>query len=71
MVAVLDLRNLKPYLKKCNQIPPWEVLLLDSDGRTLISSYAKMDELAQLDPAGLKPPSITNRQLDCVSGFNT
>ena len=27
------------------------MLLLDSDGRTLISSYAKVDELAQLDPA--------------------
>ena len=27
----------------------------------LISSYAKVDELAQLDPALLAPPSITNR----------
>lgn len=51
MVAVLDLRNLKPYLKSAAKSPPGEVLLLDSDGRTLISSYTKIDELAQLDPA--------------------
>ena len=51
MVAVLDLRNLKPYLKSATKSPPGEVLLLDLDGRTLISSYAKVDELAQLDPA--------------------
>jgi diguanylate cyclase (GGDEF)-like protein len=51
MVAVLDLRNLKPYLKSANKSPPGEVLLLDSDGKTLVGSHLSVDKLAQLDTA--------------------
>ncbi|PTR13485.1 diguanylate cyclase (GGDEF)-like protein [Nitrosospira sp. Nsp2] len=51
MVAVLDLRNLKPYLKSATKSPPGEVLLLDSNGRTLVSSYDDENKLTQLDSA--------------------
>ena len=49
VVAVLDLRNLTPHLKSATKSPPGEVLLLDSDGRTLVSSYAEKNKLTQLD----------------------
>jgi diguanylate cyclase (GGDEF)-like protein len=48
---VLDLRNLKPHLKSATKSPPGEVLLLDSGGRTLVSSYLDENNLVQLDPA--------------------
>lgn len=51
VVAVLDLRNLKPHLKSATKSPPGEVLLLDSDGRTLVSSNPDENSLVQLDPA--------------------
>lgn len=54
LVAVLDLRNLQPHLKSSATSPPGEVLLLDSNGRTLVSSQADMDEHAQLDAALLQ-----------------
>jgi diguanylate cyclase (GGDEF)-like protein len=51
MVAVLDLRNLKPQLKSAAKSPPGEVLLLDSDGRMLVSSYIDENKLTKLDGA--------------------
>jgi diguanylate cyclase (GGDEF)-like protein len=51
VVAVLDLRNLMPHLKSATKSPPGEVLLLDSDGRTLVSSYLDENSLVQLEPA--------------------
>jgi diguanylate cyclase (GGDEF)-like protein len=50
MIAVLDLRNLKPYLKSATKSPRGEVVLLDSEGRTLVGS-GNRDGLTQLDPA--------------------
>lgn len=51
VVAVLDLRNLKPHMKSATKSPPGEVLLVDSDGRTLVSSNSDENSLVQLDPA--------------------
>ncbi len=54
LVAVLDLRTLQPDLKSATKSPPGEVLLLDPDGRTLVSSHADADELMQLDASSLQ-----------------
>lgn len=49
LVAVLDLRTLRPHLKSTIKSPPGEVLLLDLDGRTLVSSQTASAESAQLE----------------------
>ncbi|SEP32650.1 diguanylate cyclase (GGDEF) domain-containing protein [Nitrosovibrio sp. Nv6] len=54
LVAVLDLRTLQPDLKSAAKSPPGEVLLLDPEGRTLVSSHADADELMQLDASSLQ-----------------
>ncbi|MBA4141612.1 MAG: diguanylate cyclase [Nitrosospira sp.] len=54
LVAVLDLRDMQPHLKSKKSPPPGEVLLLDSEGRTLVSSSANVRELMQLDAALLR-----------------
>ncbi|HEY6044146.1 MAG TPA: diguanylate cyclase [Nitrosospira sp.] len=51
LIAVLDLRTLQPYLKSDTKSPPGEVLLLDSAGKTLVSSQADAGKLMQLDPS--------------------
>jgi diguanylate cyclase (GGDEF)-like protein len=48
LVAVLDLGALQPYLKSETKSPPGDVLLLDADGRVLVSSQAGVDGM-QLD----------------------
>lgn len=48
LVAVLDLGALQPYLKSETKSPPGDVLLLDADGRVLVSSQAGTDGM-QLD----------------------
>ena len=54
LVAVLDLRMLQPHLKSATKSPPGEVLLLDSTGRTLVSSQADAGKLMQLDASLLE-----------------
>ena len=49
LVAVLDLRTLRPHLKSTIKSPPGEVLLLDLDGRTLVSSQTASVESTQLE----------------------
>lgn len=49
LVAVLDLRTLQPHLKSPMKSPPGEVLLLDQEGRILVSSQIDADKLKQLD----------------------
>ncbi|MDN5753652.1 MAG: diguanylate cyclase [Nitrosospira sp.] len=54
LVAVLDLHTLQPELKSATKSPPGEVLLLDRDGRTLVSSQINGDKLIQLDESSLR-----------------
>ncbi len=54
LVATLDLRTLQPRLKSATRSPPGEVLLLDPQGRTLISSQTGADEAMQLDASLLQ-----------------
>ncbi len=54
LVAVLDLHSLQPRLKSEIKSPPGEVILLDSDGRALVSSQAGTGKLPQLDPSVLR-----------------
>ncbi|MEO8992390.1 MAG: diguanylate cyclase, partial [Nitrosospira sp.] len=54
LVAVLDLHSLQPRLKSETKSPPGEVILLDSDGRTLASSQTGTDKLLRLDPSVLR-----------------
>ncbi len=49
LVAVLDLSTLQPHLKSATKSPSGEVLLLDPDGRILVSSQADGNKLMQLD----------------------
>jgi len=49
LVAVLDLRTLRPHLKGTIKSPPGEVLLLDLNGRTLVSSQTASVESTQLE----------------------
>lgn len=54
LIAVLDLRTLQPHLKSDTKSPPGEVLLLDSAGKTLVSSQADAGDLMQLDASLLE-----------------
>ncbi len=54
VVAVLDLRTLQPHLKSPTKSPSGEVLLLDPNGRILVSSQAGAISQAPLDAALLK-----------------
>ncbi len=54
LVAVVDLRTLQPHLKSTMKSPPGEVLLLDRDGRILVSSQAGAEKLKQLDVSVLR-----------------
>ena len=54
LVAVLDLGTLQPHLKSATKSPPGDVLLLDRDGRILVSSLAPEDKLMQLDESSLR-----------------
>ena len=54
LVAVLDLRALQPELKSPTRSPPGEVLLLDPEGRILVSSQADAEKLKKLDASLLK-----------------
>ena len=54
LVAVLDLHELQPHLKSTAKSPPGEVILLDSDGMTLVSSQPGNDRLVQLAPYVLR-----------------
>ncbi|CAG9933457.1 diguanylate cyclase [Candidatus Nitrotoga arctica] len=55
LVAVLDLRTAQPYLKSSTKSPPGEVLLLDQNGRELLSSRAiSTTKLMSLDAAVLR-----------------
>jgi diguanylate cyclase (GGDEF)-like protein len=54
LVAVLDLRTLQPHLKSAKKSPPGEVLLLDRDGRILVSSQIDAEKLKQLDTSVLR-----------------
>lgn len=49
LVAVLDLRTLQTQLKSATKSPPGEVLLLDANGRTLLSSHPGASALPPLD----------------------
>ena len=61
LVAVLDLRTLQPHLKSATKSPRGDVLLLDPEGRILVSSEPDADKLMQLDKSLL-------RQLRAQSG---
>lgn len=54
LVAVLDLRTLRPHLKSATKSPPGEVLLLDAQGETLLSSQPESNELSPLAAASLR-----------------
>lgn len=54
LVAVLDLHALQPHLKSATKSPPGEVLLLDRDGRILVTSQANADKLMRLDESLLQ-----------------
>jgi diguanylate cyclase (GGDEF)-like protein len=54
LIAVLDLRTLQSHLKSDTKSPPGEVLLLDSTGKTLVSSQAGATKLSQLDASLLE-----------------
>lgn len=54
LVAVLDLHTLQPHLKSATKSPPGEVLLLDRDGRILVTSQANADKLMRLDESLLQ-----------------
>lgn len=54
LVAVLDLSTLQPHLKSATKSPPGDVLLLDRDGRILVSSLSPEDKLVQLDESSLR-----------------
>ncbi|MDQ3187227.1 MAG: diguanylate cyclase [Pseudomonadota bacterium] len=49
LVAVLDLNALQPHLKSETKSPRGEVLLLDRDGRILVTSRADVDRSVRLD----------------------
>ncbi|CAH1385133.1 sensor domain-containing diguanylate cyclase [Candidatus Nitrotoga sp. M5] len=49
LVAVLDLRTAQPYLKSSTKSPLGEVLLLDQNGRALLSSHADKIKRISLD----------------------
>jgi diguanylate cyclase (GGDEF)-like protein len=53
LVAVLDLSSLQSHLKSATKSPPGEVLLLDSDGKVLASSYGDSKRLISLEPSVL------------------
>ncbi|HJT50816.1 MAG TPA: diguanylate cyclase [Nitrosospira sp.] len=54
LVAVLDLRTLQPHLKSPATSPPGEVLLLDSNGRILVSNQTEGAATAQIDASLLQ-----------------
>jgi diguanylate cyclase (GGDEF)-like protein len=54
LVAVLDLRTLQPHLKSATKSPRGDVLLLDPEGRILVSSESDADKLMQLDKSLLR-----------------
>lgn len=55
LVAVLDLRTVQAHLKSATKSPPGDVLLLDAEGRTLLSSFASTGgALPPLDAAQLQ-----------------
>lgn len=54
LVAVLDLRTVQVHLKSANKSPPGDVLLLDAEGKTLLSSHAGTRMLPPLDAALLR-----------------
>ncbi len=54
MVAVLDLRTVQAHLKSATKSPPGDVLLLDAEGRTLLSSFASAGALPPMDAALLQ-----------------
>lgn len=54
LVAVLDLHTLQPHLKSATKSPQGDVLLLDPDGRILVSSQPDADKLMQLDESLLR-----------------
>ena len=54
LVAVLDLRTLQPHLKSATKSPRGDVLLLDPEGRILVSSQPDADKLMQLDKSLLR-----------------
>ena len=54
LVAVLDLHALQPHLKSATKSPQGDVLLLDPDGRILVSSQPDADKLMQLDKSLLQ-----------------
>ena len=54
LVAVLDLRTAQPYLKNSTKSPLGEVLLLDQNGRELLSSRANATKLMSLDGVVLR-----------------
>jgi diguanylate cyclase (GGDEF)-like protein len=54
LVAVLELNSLQSYLKSTTKSPPGNVLLLDSDGKVLASSYRDRNRVASLEPSVLR-----------------
>lgn len=54
LVAVLDLRTAQPYLKNSTKSPLGEVLLLDQNGRELLSSRVNATKLRLLDGVVLR-----------------
>ncbi|MDO9103025.1 MAG: diguanylate cyclase [Candidatus Nitrotoga sp.] len=54
LVTVLDLRTAQPYLKNSTKSPLGEVLLLDQNGRELLSSRANATKLMSLDGVVLR-----------------
>ncbi len=54
LVAVLDLRTVQAHLKSATKSPPGDVMLVDAQGRTLLSSDPKAGKLPPLDAALLQ-----------------
>lgn len=81
LVAVLDLHTLQPHLKSATNSPQGDILLLDQDGRILVSSRPDTDKL-QLDRSLLQKlraqsgeslvfPGITHREVIGLAEVST
>ena len=81
LVAVLDLHTLQPHLKSATKSPQGDILLLDQDGRILVSSRPDTDKL-QLDRSLLQKlraqpgeslvfPGITHREVIGLAEVST
>jgi diguanylate cyclase (GGDEF)-like protein len=81
LIAVLDLHTLQPHLKSATKSPQGDILLLDQDGRILVSSRPDTDKL-QLDRSLLQKlraqpgeslvfPGITHREVIGLAEVST